>query len=66
MQYVIQYKIAKDENGLWCVQGQLSNGQETSKVYAKDTDALIQIFLMLEGSSPVFCPDEQEPHTQIA
>lgn len=54
---MVEYKITRDEDGLWCIQGTLPGGQVTSKVYAKDTAALTELFLLLDGSQPVFCGD---------
>lgn len=49
----VKYEIQRDENGHWRVQGSLE-GQQFATVYAKDTSALVEIFMMLDGSG--FCP----------
>ncbi len=49
----VKYEIQRDVNGVWVVQGTLGE-QKFATVYAKDTAALVEIFLMLDGSG--FCP----------
>jgi hypothetical protein len=56
----MKYVIGKDEDGRWCIYGMQESGQKTATIYAKDLDALTQIFLMLEGSTPLFCKDADD------